>query len=290
MDQNKLQGIINKIVREAIKVKVDGKEIEGEPEDVKQAISGKMNEMARKSEVRYTLKPDFKEDLQDIKDKLSTAEFRSLVDIVKVLKDEGESLTANDILRIHNEKNPDKQYKSQQSFIRPLVIGAIGKKKISYADLPFTASQKDTSTAFEKATGAAVASQGRGSKFGREMEYEPTALADPTFKLPAERAKLASQMLDYKKAREAYRRADSPEEKQKYIDRLQSMVDADDDLGIEVAQQYEDGYITTQDPVTLDTYKKFKSQIKKGKYKIPTFSTQNVDVTQDNPEETEDED
>ena len=35
------------------------------------------------------------------------------------------------------------------------------------------------------------------------------------------------------------------------------------------------------------TNNKYKGQIKKNKYKIPNISTQNVDVTQDNPDEEE---
>lgn len=245
-----------------------------------------VSEMARASEVFYSLKPDFKDDLQNVQNKLSKSEFRSLVDIVKVLKDAGVALTANDILRKHNEANPDRQYSSQQAFIRPLVIGAIGKKKINYDDLPFKASQKDVSTSYEKATQTITPSQTRGDKFGRDVEYEPATLANPDYKLPADRASLAASMLDYKRAREAYRKADNPISKQKYLDKLQSLAD-NPVIGKEIAQQYSDGYIATQDPVTLATFKKYKDSIGKAKYKTPKFSSQNIDVTQDNPDETE---
>ena len=193
-----------------------------------------------------------------------------MVDIVKVLKDEGQPLTATDILRIHNEKNPDRQYASQQSFIRPLVIGAIGKKKISYDELPFSASQKDVSTGFEKATGVVTPSQDRGSKFNRDIEYTAATQANPDYMLPADRAALAAKTLDYKRAREAYRKADNAAGKQQYIDKMQSMVANDDELGQEIAQQYADGLIQTQDPVTLELAKKFR--ITKKKYGIPKIS------------------
>jgi len=290
--ENKLKELINKIVREeilgedktafvttakgreAISYK-DDKELNAikgnqDVQGIETASGQKLKEMARAAEVKYTLKPDFRSDLTDVQNKLSKAEFRSLVDIVKVLKDEGQPLTASDILRIHNEKNPDRQYASQQSFIRPLVIGAIGKKKITYDELPFSASQKDVSTGFEKATGVKTASQGRGEKFGRDIEYTPTALANPDYELPADRAALAAKTLDYKRAREAYRKADTPEAKQQYVDKMQAMVANDDELGQEIAQQYADGLIQTQDPVTLELAKKFR--ITKKKYGIPKIS------------------
>ncbi len=229
-----------------------------------------VREMARAAEVKYTLKPDFRGELESVQGKLSKAEFRSLVDIVKVLKDEGQPLTASDILRIHNEKNPDRQYASQQSFIRPLVIGAIGKKKITYDELPFSASQKDVSTGFEKATGVVTPSQGRGAKFNRDIEYTAATQANPDYALPADRAALAAKTLDYKRAREAYRKADGAEAKQQYIDKMQAMVANDDELGQEIAQQYADGLIQTQDPVTLELAKKFR--ITKKKYGIPKIS------------------
>jgi hypothetical protein len=232
--------------------------------------STSVREMARAAEVKYTLKPDFRGELESVQSKLSKSEFRSLVDIVKVLKDKGEPLTASDILRIHNETTPDRQYASQQSFIRPLVIGAIGKKKITYDELPFSASQKDVSTGYEKATGVVTPSQDRGSKFGRDIEYTAATQADPDFQLPADRAALAAKTLDYKRAREAYRKADNAAGKQQYIDRMKSMVDNDDELGQEIAQQYADGLIQTQDPVTLELAKKFR--ITKKKYGIPKIS------------------
>jgi hypothetical protein len=232
--------------------------------------STSVREMARAAEVKYTLKPDFRGELESVQSKLSKSEFRSLVDIVKVLKDKGEPLTATDILRLHNEANPNRQYASQQSFIRPLVIGAIGKKKITYDELPFSASQKDVSTGYEKATGVVTPSQDRGSKFGRDIEYTAATQADPDFKLPADRAALAAKTLDYKRAREAYRKADNVAGKQQYIDRMKSMVDNDDELGQEIAQQYADGLIQTQDPVTLELAKKFR--ITKKKYGIPKIS------------------
>jgi len=295
--EDKLKEIINKIVREEImgegtidvpnpgtltpqqkqaaiqaaRAKTGNKK-EGTAEDPTTFVetSSSVREMARAAEVKYTLKPDFRSDLTDVQGKLSKAEFRSLVDIVKVLKDEGQSLTASDILRIHNEKNPDRQYASQQSFIRPLVIGAIGKKKITYDELPFSASQKDVSTGFEKATGVVTPSQGRGEKFGRDIEYTAATQANPDYQLPADRAALAAKTLDYKRAREAYRKADGAEAKQQYIDKMQAMVANDDELGQEIAQQYADGLIQTQDPVTLELAKKFR--ITKKKYGIPKIS------------------
>ena len=289
--EDKLKEIINKIVREeilgedntafittskgreAVSYK-DAKElnaIKGNSDVLGIEANGqKLKEMARAAEVKYTLKPDFRGELESVQGKLSKSEFRSLVDIVKVLRDEGQSLTASDILRIHNEKNPDRQYASQQSFIRPLVIGAIGKKKISYDELPFSASQKDVSTGFEKATGVVTPSQDRGSKFGRDIEYTAATQANPDYQLPAERAALAAKTLNYKRAREAYRKADSADAKQQYIDKMQAMVANDDELGQEIAQQYADGLIQTQDPVTLELAKKFR--ITKKKYGIPKIS------------------
>lgn len=284
--EDKLKEIINRIVREEIMNELTivdkntkPEEVEGEnQETIKTAIaqakaSGKpvtVAEMARAAEVKYTLKPDFRGELESVQGKLSKSEFRSLVDIVKVLKDKGESLTASEILKFHNEANPDRQYASQQSFIRPLVIGAIGKKKISYDELPFSASQKDVSTGFEKATGVVTPSQGRGAKFNRDIEYTAATQANPDYALPADRAALAAKTLDYKRAREAYRKADTPEAKQQYIDKMQKMVDGDDELGQEIAQQYADGLIQTQDPVTLELAKKFR--ITKKKYGIPKIS------------------
>jgi len=301
--EDKLKEIINKIVREeilgedntafvttakgreAISYK-DTKELDAikgnaDVKGIETAGGQKLKEMARAAEVKYSLKPDFRGDLENVRNKLSDAEFRSLVDIVKVLKDEGKPLTATDILRIHNEKNPDvikdangKRiggfYASQQSFIRPLVIGAIGKKKITYDELPFTASQKDVSTGYEKATGVVTPSQDRGSKFGRDIEYTAAAQANPDYQLPADRAALAAKTLDYKRAREAYRKADNAEAKQQYVDKMQKMVANDDELGQEIAQQYADGLIQTQDPVTLELAKKFR--ITKKKYGIPKIS------------------
>ena len=295
--EDKLKEIINKIVREEImgestkSMTIDytdankgDKIINVDPNDketidaikkdptVKAATLGNtsIKEMARAAEVKYSLKPDFRSDLTDVQNKLSKSEFRSLVDIVKVLKDKGEPLTATDILRLHNEANPDRQYASQQSFIRPLVIGAIGKKKITYDELPFSASQKDVSTGFEKATGVVTPSQDRGSKFGRDIEYTAASQANPDYQLPADRAELAAKTLDYKRAREAYRKADNAEAKQQYVDRMQKMVANDDELGQEIAQQYADGLIQTQDPVTLELAKKFR--ITKKKYGIPKIS------------------
>ena len=290
--EDKLKEIINKIVREeimneaaivdkntpssdaAIIAKGEGADINTVTTAINQAKkSGKpvtVAEMARAAEVKYSLKPDFRGELESVQSKLSKAEFRSLVDIVKVLKDKGEALTATDILRIHNETNPDRQYASQQSFIRPLVIGAIGKKKITYDELPFSASQKDVSTGFEKATGVVTPSQDRGSKFGRDIEYTAATQANPDYQLPADRAELAAKTLDYKRAREAYRKADNADAKQQYVDRMQKMVANDDELGQEIAQQYADGMIQTQDPVTLELAKKFR--ITKKKYGIPKIS------------------
>jgi predicted Zn-ribbon and HTH transcriptional regulator len=290
--EDKLKEIINKIVREEIMnelTTVDSSTTSDEANTIAKAEKKKIQtvqqaintakstgttvnvaEMARAAEVKYTLKPDFRGELESVQGKLSKSEFRSLVDIVKVLKDEGQPLTASDILRIHNEKNPDRQYASQQSFIRPLVIGAIGKKKITYDELPFSASQKDVSTGFEKATGVVTPSQGRGEKFGRDIEYTAATQANPDYALPADRAALAAKTLDYKRAREAYRKADNAEGKQQYIDKMQSMVANDDELGQEIAQQYADGLIQTQDPVTLELAKKFR--ITKKKYGIPKIS------------------
>ena len=290
--EDKLKEIINKIVREeimneaaivdkntpssdaAIIAKGEGADINTVTTAINQAKkSGKpvtVAEMARAAEVKYSLKPDFRGELESVQGKLSKAEFRSLVDIVKVLKDKGEALTATDILRIHNETNPDRQYASQQSFIRPLVIGAIGKKKITYDELPFSASQKDVSTGFEKATGVVTPSQDRGSKFGRDIEYTAASQANPDYQLPADRAELAAKTLDYKRAREAYRKADNADAKQQYVDKMQKMVANDDALGQEIAQQYADGMIQTQDPVTLELAKKFR--ITKKKYGIPKIS------------------
>jgi hypothetical protein len=248
--EDKLKEIINKIVREeilgedntafittakgreAISYK-DTKELDAlksnaDIKGIETASGQKLKEMARAAEVKYTLKPDFRGGLESVQNKLSKSEFRSLVDIVKVLKDKGEPLTATDILKFHNEANPDRQYASQQSFIRPLVIGAIGKKKISYDELPFSASQKDVSTGFEKATGVVTPSQDRGSKFGRDIEYTAATQANPDYMLPADRAELAAKTLDYKRAREAYRKADNAEGKQQYIDKMQAMVANDD--------------------------------------------------------------
>jgi hypothetical protein len=290
--ENKLKEIINKIVREeimgedntafvttakgreAVSYK-DTKELDAikgnaDVKGIETAGGQKLKEMARAAEVKYSLKPDFRGELESVQSKLSKSEFRSLVDIVKVLKDKGEALTATDILRLHNEANPDRQYASQQSFIRPLVIGAIGKKKISYDELPFSASQKDVSTGFEKATGVVTPSQDRGSKFGRDIEYTAATQANPDYMLPADRAALAAKTLDYKRAREAYRKADNAAGKQQYVDKMKSMVDNDDELGQEIAQQYADGLIQTQDPVTLELAKKFR--ITKKKYGIPKIS------------------
>jgi hypothetical protein len=294
--EDKLKEIINKIVREEImgegtidvlnpasltpqqkqaaiqKARSTGNKKEGTTEDptVFVETSPSIREMARAAEVKYSLKSDFRGELESVQSKLSKSEFRSLVDIVKVLKDKGESLTATDILKFHNEANPDRQYASQQSFIRPLVIGAIGKKKISYDELPFSASQKDVSTGFEKATGVVTPSQDRGSKFGRDIEYTAATQANPDYMLPADRAALAAKTLDYKRAREAYRKADNAAGKQQYVDKMKSMVDNDDELGQEIAQQYADGLIQTQDPVTLELAKKFR--ITKKKYGIPKIS------------------
>ena len=295
--EDKLKEIINKIVREEIMgeatkpMTIDyadankgDKIINVDPSDketidaikkdptVKAATLGNtsIKEMARAAEVKYSLKPDFRGELESVQGKLSKSEFRSLVDIVKVLKDKGEALTATDILKFHNEANPDRQYASQQSFIRPLVIGAIGKKKISYDELPFSASQKDVSTGFEKATGVVTPSQDRGSKFGRDIEYTAATQANPDYMLPADRAALAAKTLDYKRAREAYRKADNAAGKQQYVDKMQAMVANDDELGQEIAQQYADGLIQTQDPVTLELAKKFR--ITKKKYGIPKIS------------------
>jgi hypothetical protein len=290
--EDKLKEIINKIVREeimgedqtafvttaksreAVSYK-DTKELDAikgntDVKGIETASGQKLKEMARAAEVKYTLKPDFRAELTDVQAKLSKSEFRSLVDIVKVLKDKGEPLTATDILKFHNEANPDRQYASQQSFIRPLVIGAIGKKKISYDELPFSASQKDVSTGFEKATGVVTPSQDRGSKFGRDIEYTAATQANPDYQLPADRAALAAKTLDYKRAREAYRKADNAAGKQQYVDKMQAMVANDDELGQEIAQQYADGLIQTQDPVTLELAKKFR--ITKKKYGIPKIS------------------
>jgi hypothetical protein len=295
--EDKLKEIINKIVREEImgegtidvpnpgtltpqqkqaaiqsaRTKTGNKK-EGTAEDPTTFVetNSSVREMARAAEVKYSLKPDFRGELESVQGKLSKSEFRSLVDIVKVLKDKGEPLTASDILRIHNETNPDRQYASQQSFIRPLVIGAIGKKKITYDELPFSASQKDVSTGFEKATGVVTPSQDRGSKFGRDIEYTAATQANPDYMLPADRAALAAKTLDYKRAREAYRKADNAAGKQQYVDKMKSMVDNDDELGQEIAQQYADGLIQTQDPVTLELAKKFR--ITKKKYGIPKIS------------------
>ena len=290
--EDKLKEIINKIVREeimgedntafvttakgreAVSYK-DTKELDAikgntDVKGIETAGGQKLKEMARAAEVKYSLKPDFRGELESVQSKLSKSEFRSLVDIVKVLKDKGEALTATDILRLHNEANPDRQYASQQSFIRPLVIGAIGKKKISYDELPFSASQKDVSTGFEKATGVVTPSQDRGSKFGRDIEYTAASQANPDYMLPADRAALAAKTLDYKRAREAYRKADNAAGKQQYIDKMQKMVANDDELGQEIAQQYADGLIQTQDPVTLELAKKFR--ITKKKYGIPKIS------------------
>jgi hypothetical protein len=296
--ENKLKEIINKIVREEIMneltvvdkntpssniaaiAKGEGTSTNTVTSAIKKAqqsggsvtVAGKAptNEMARAAEVKYSLKSDFRGELENIQSKLSKSEFRSLVDIVKVLKDKGEPLTASDILKFHNEANPDRQYASQQSFIRPLVIGAIGKKKITYDELPFSASQKDVSTGFEKATGVVTPSQDRGSKFGRDIEYTAATQANPDYQLPADRAALAAKTLDYKRAREAYRKADNAAGKQQYIDKMQAMVANDDALGQEIAQQYADGLIQTQDPVTLELAKKFR--ITKKKYGIPKIS------------------
>jgi hypothetical protein len=290
--ENKLKEIINKIVREeimgedntafvttakgreAVSYK-DTKELDAikgnaDVKGIETAGGQKLKEMARAAEVKYSLKPDFRGELESVQSKLSKSEFRSLIDIVKVLKDKGEPLTATDILRLHNEANPDRQYASQQSFIRPLVIGAIGKKKITYDELPFSASQKDVSTGFEKATGVVTPSQDRGSKFGRDIEYTAATQANPNFMLPTDRAELAAKTLDYKRAREAYRKADNAAGKQQYVDKMQSMVANDDELGQEIAQQYADGLIQTQDPVTLELAKKFR--ITKKKYGIPKIS------------------
>ena len=284
--EDKLKEIINKIVREEImgeatKTITVGKDtVTADEKDLGKIVGGyssdqksdkiTVREMARAAEVKYSLKSDFRGELESVQSKLSKSEFRSLVDIVKVLKDKGEPLTATDILKFHNEANPDRQYASQQSFIRPLVIGAIGKKKISYDELPFSASQKDVSTGFEKATGVVTPSQDRGSKFGRDIEYTAATQANPDYMLPADRAELAAKTLDYKRAREAYRKADNAAGKQQYVDKMQSMVANDDELGQEIAQQYADGLIQTQDPVTLELAKKFR--ITKKKYGIPKIS------------------
>jgi hypothetical protein len=112
--EDKLREIINKIVREEIMGEITivdkntkPNEVPGEnPQTIQTAIDQakksnqpvKVAEMARAAEVKYTLKPDFRGELESVQGKLSKAEFRSLVDIVKVLKDAGQSLTATDIL------------------------------------------------------------------------------------------------------------------------------------------------------------------------------------------------
>ena len=123
---------------------------------------------------------------------------------------------------------------------------------------------------YEKATGVVTPSQDRGSKFGRDIEYTAATQANPDYQLPADRAELAAKTLDYKRAREAYRKADNAEAKQQYVDKMQKMVANDDELGQEIAQQYADGLIQTQDPVTLELAKKFR--ITKKKYGIPKIS------------------
>lgn len=290
--EDKLRKIINKIVheeimredqtafvttakgRDAISYKntneLDAIKGNSDIKGIETASGQRLKEMARMAEVKYSLKPGFRGDLESVQSKLSKSEFRSLVDIVKVLKDKGTPLTANDILKFHNEANPTRPYASQQSFIRPLVIGAIGKKKISYDDLPFTASQKDVSTGFEKATGVVTPSQDRGAKFDRGMEYTPATQSNPDYALPANRAALATKTLDYKRAREAYRKADNANSKQQYVDKMRKMVATDDELGQEIAQQYADGLIQTQDPVTLELSKKFR--VTKKKYGAPKIS------------------
>jgi hypothetical protein len=149
--ENKLKEIINKIVREeimgedntafvttakgreAVSYK-DTKELDAikgnaDVKGIETAGGQKLKEMARAAEVKYSLKSDFRGELESVQSKLSKSEFRSLVDIVKVLKDKGEALTATDILKFHNEANPDRQYASQQSFIRPLVLVQLERKK-----------------------------------------------------------------------------------------------------------------------------------------------------------------
>jgi len=305
--ENKLKEIINKIVREEILnelTTVDSNTTSDEANTIAKAEKKKIQtvqqaintakstgtvvnvaEMARAAEVKYSLKPDFRNKLEILKEKFSkqktnketgkeetvqNALFRSLVDIVKVLQDKGEPLTATDILEFHNEANPDRQYASQQSFIRPVLVTARVNKTITDAESPIKSTQKDVSTAFQNATGVTTPSQERGSKFGRTLVYEPTPLSNPDYALPADRAALAAKTLDYKRARESYRKADSADAKQQYVDKMQKMVDNDDELGQEIAQQYADGMIQTQDPVTLGLAKKFR--ITKKKYGIPKIS------------------
>jgi hypothetical protein len=297
--ENKLKEIINRIVREeilgedqtafvttargrdAISYK-DTKELDAikgnsDVKGIETASGQRLKEMARMAEVKYSLKTGFRGNLESVQSKLSKSEFRSLVDIVKVLKDKGTPLTATDILKFHNEANPDRPYTSQQSFIRPLVIGAIGKKKISYDDLPFSASQRDVSTGFEKATGVITPSHDRSTKFNRDLEYTAATQSNPDYALPTDRADLAAKTLDYKRAREAYRKADNAESKQQYVDKMRKMVATDDNLGQEIAQQYADGLIQTQDPVTLELSKKFRvTKRKYGTLKISDKETRDA--------------
>lgn len=321
MVKNKLKELISKLVREemlgedntafvttskgreAISYK-DTKELNAikgnaDVKGIETAGGEKLKEMARTSEVFYYAKPNFTGNMENLKTKLGKTKYAALIQITNILRDAGVRLTANQITQRYNELNPDKKPATQQGFVRPITIGSIGDgegKTIKYSDpdMPFTSTQTNISTSYEKAQNVVTPSEKRGDKFGREVVDEPKSLKNPDFKLPNDQADIANKMLDYKRAREAYRKAEKPEEKQKYLDRLQSIAN-NPEMGKEIAQQYMDGYIATQDPATLSAYKKYKDEIQreadkrknKPKYKVPSFSSRNQDVTIDNPEETE---
>lgn len=320
MVKNKLRELISKLVREEMmegSTVVDPNTSSGKAAEiaksagvnvttVKTAIdqAKKTNkpstvaEMARTSEVFYYAKPDFTGNMENLKTKLGDTKYAALVQITNILRDAGVRLTANQIAQRYNALNPDQKPVKQQRLVRPITIGSIGdgEKKIQYSDpdMPFTSTQANISTSFEKANKVVTPSEKRGDKFGREVVDEPKPLKNPDFKLSDDKADIAKKMIIYKNDREAYRKADKPEEKQKYLNRLQSIAN-DPKMGKEIAQQYMDGIIATQDPATLSAYKKYKDEIQreaskrknKPKYKVQSFSSRNQDVTIDNPEETE---
>lgn len=336
MVKNKLRELISKLVREEMmgegtKTITVGKDtVTADEKDLGKIVGGyssdqksdkiTVREMARSTEVFYSLKPNYIELLDKLKNnddinkivkdkktkqpiideetgepirKISKV-YQNLVDIVAVLKNTDGALSADEILKKHNENNPDRQYDKQQGFVRPALILLPQSGTITTDQLPTKSTQLSKQTSFEKAQNTITPSEKRGDKFGREVVDEPKPLKNPDFKLSDDQADIAKKMIIYKNDREAYRKADKPEEKQKYLDRLQSMA-SDPKMGKEIAQQYIDGYIATQDPATLSAYKKYKDEIQreaskrkvKPSYKHPTFSNRNQDVTIDNPEETE---
>jgi hypothetical protein len=323
MVKDKLRELINKLVREEMmegSTVVDPKTSSGKAAEIAQSAGVNVTtvktaiEQAKKTNepstvpstkaealipnVFYYAKPNFTGNMENLKMKLTKTKYAALVQITNILRDAGVRLTADQITQRYNALNPDQKPVKQQGLVRPITIGSIGdgENKIQYSDpdMPFTSTQIKITTPHERANKVVTPSEKRGEKFGREVVDEPKPLKNPDFKLSDDQADIANKMLNYKDTREAYRKADKPEEKQKYLNRLQSIAN-DPKMGKEIAQQYMDGIIATQDPATLSAYKKYKDEIQresskrknKPKYKVQSFSSRNQDVTIDNPEETE---